>query len=205
MAKFGPKKNIIVAKNSSILTIFIHLNPFSSTFRAFIHHPDELASGYVLVMPSGRKTKNHRKNTASNHAESHQSLPCPESGRQQQQQQRPPIPLIRASEPQSVRASERDSNGDHGPNLNSTHERCPSQAQVLTNLLFSSPPFPRQPLFPSIPKTTISLSLSLSRPIFTHLIRVLKIPGQGTRTTLCNSLLLFRIWVLRFLGSKREP
>jgi hypothetical protein len=53
LAKFGPKKNILVAKNSSILTIFIHLNPFSSTFRAFIQHPDELASGYVLVVPPG--------------------------------------------------------------------------------------------------------------------------------------------------------
>jgi hypothetical protein len=39
------------------------LNPFSSTFRDFIQHPDELASGYVLVVPPGRKTKNHRKNT----------------------------------------------------------------------------------------------------------------------------------------------
>jgi hypothetical protein len=39
------------------------LNSFSSTFRAFIQHPDELASGYVLVVPPGRKTKNHRKNT----------------------------------------------------------------------------------------------------------------------------------------------
>jgi hypothetical protein len=39
------------------------LNPFSSTFRAFIQHPDELASGYVLVVPPGQKTKNHRKNT----------------------------------------------------------------------------------------------------------------------------------------------
>jgi hypothetical protein len=39
------------------------LNPFSSTFRAFIQHPDELASGSVLVVPPGRKTKNHRKNT----------------------------------------------------------------------------------------------------------------------------------------------
>jgi hypothetical protein len=65
LAKFGPKKNIIVAKNSSIFTFFIHLNPFSSTFRAFIQHPDELASGYVLVVPPGRKAKNHRKNTAS--------------------------------------------------------------------------------------------------------------------------------------------
>jgi hypothetical protein len=45
------------------LTVFIHLNPFSSTFRDFIQHPDELASGYVLVVPPGRKTKNHRKNT----------------------------------------------------------------------------------------------------------------------------------------------
>jgi hypothetical protein len=53
LAKFGSKKNILVAKNSSILTIF----------RAFIQHPDELASGYVLVVPPGRKTKNHRKNT----------------------------------------------------------------------------------------------------------------------------------------------
>jgi hypothetical protein len=44
---------------------FIHLNPFSSTFRAFIQHPDELASGYVLVVPPGRKTKNHRKNTGA--------------------------------------------------------------------------------------------------------------------------------------------
>jgi hypothetical protein len=43
---------------------FIHLNPFSSTFRAFIQHPDELASGYVLVVPPGRKIKNHRKNIA---------------------------------------------------------------------------------------------------------------------------------------------
>jgi hypothetical protein len=42
--KFGPKKYILVA-------------------RAFIQHPDELASGYVLVVPPGRKTKNHRKNT----------------------------------------------------------------------------------------------------------------------------------------------
>jgi hypothetical protein len=40
------------------------LNPFSSTFRAFIQHPDELALGYILVVPPGRKTKNHRKNTA---------------------------------------------------------------------------------------------------------------------------------------------
>jgi hypothetical protein len=50
LAKFGPKKNFLVAKNSSILT-------------AFIQHLDELASGYVLVVPPGRKTKNHRKNT----------------------------------------------------------------------------------------------------------------------------------------------
>jgi hypothetical protein len=57
------QKNILVAKNSSILTIFIHLNPFSSTFRAFIQHPDELALGYLLVVLPGRKTKNHRKNT----------------------------------------------------------------------------------------------------------------------------------------------
>jgi hypothetical protein len=42
---------------------FIHFDHFSSTFRAFIQHPDELASGYVLVVPPGRKTKNHRKNT----------------------------------------------------------------------------------------------------------------------------------------------
>jgi hypothetical protein len=42
------------------------LNPFSSTFRAFIQHPDELASGYVLVVPPRRKTKNHRKNTGVN-------------------------------------------------------------------------------------------------------------------------------------------
>jgi hypothetical protein len=42
---------------------FIQLNPFSSTINAFIQHPDELASGYVLVVPPGQKTKNHRKNT----------------------------------------------------------------------------------------------------------------------------------------------
>jgi hypothetical protein len=65
------QKNIFVAKYSSILTIFIHLNPFSSTFRAFIQHLDELASGYVLVVPPGRKTKNHRKNTASNLSKLH--------------------------------------------------------------------------------------------------------------------------------------
>jgi hypothetical protein len=47
-------------------TFFIHLNPSSSTFRVFIQHPDELASGYVLVVPPGRKTKNHRKNTGTN-------------------------------------------------------------------------------------------------------------------------------------------
>jgi hypothetical protein len=50
-------------KKHSCRQKFIHLNPFSSTFRAFIQHPDELASGYVLVVPLGRKTKNHRKNT----------------------------------------------------------------------------------------------------------------------------------------------
>jgi hypothetical protein len=38
---------------------------FSSTFRAFIQYPDELASGSVLVVPPGRKTKNHRKNTGA--------------------------------------------------------------------------------------------------------------------------------------------
>jgi hypothetical protein len=59
------------------LTIFIHLNPFSSTFMAFIQHPDELASGYVLVVPPGRKTKNHRKNTAQEAASSTTgSSPC---------------------------------------------------------------------------------------------------------------------------------
>jgi hypothetical protein len=66
LAKFGPKKNILVAKNSSISTFFIHLNPFSSTYRAFIQHPDELAFGYILVVPPGRKIKNHRKNTGGN-------------------------------------------------------------------------------------------------------------------------------------------
>jgi hypothetical protein len=65
LVKFGPQKNILVAKFSSILTIFIHLNPFSSIFRAFIQHPDELTSGYVIVVPPGRKTKNHRKNTGT--------------------------------------------------------------------------------------------------------------------------------------------
>ena len=39
------------------LTFFIHVNPFSSTFRAFIQHPDELASAYVLVVPLGEKQK----------------------------------------------------------------------------------------------------------------------------------------------------
>jgi hypothetical protein len=58
-----PKTNILVAKISSILTIFIHLNPFSSTFRAFIQHLDELVSRYVLVVTPRQKTKNHRKNT----------------------------------------------------------------------------------------------------------------------------------------------
>jgi hypothetical protein len=56
LAKFGPKKNILVAKNSSILTIFHPFEPI------FIQHLDELVSGYVLVVPPGRKTKNHRKN-----------------------------------------------------------------------------------------------------------------------------------------------
>jgi hypothetical protein len=58
LAKFGPRKNI-----HPFWPFFIHLNPFSSTFRAFIQHLDELASGYILVVPPGRKTKNHRKNT----------------------------------------------------------------------------------------------------------------------------------------------
>ena len=34
---------------------------FTGEIRAFIQHPDELASGYVLVVPPGQKTKNHKK------------------------------------------------------------------------------------------------------------------------------------------------
>jgi hypothetical protein len=60
-----PKKTFLSPKIHPFWPFFIHLNPFSSTFRAFIQHPDELASGYVLVVPPGRKIKNHRKNTAS--------------------------------------------------------------------------------------------------------------------------------------------
>jgi hypothetical protein len=63
LAKFGPKKKFLSPRNHPFWPFFIHLNPFSSTFRAFIQHPDELASRYVLVVPPGRKTKNHRKNT----------------------------------------------------------------------------------------------------------------------------------------------
>jgi hypothetical protein len=58
-----PEKTFLSPKIHPFSPFFIHLNPFSSTFRAFIQHPDELASGYVLVVPPGRKTKNHRKNT----------------------------------------------------------------------------------------------------------------------------------------------
>jgi curved DNA-binding protein CbpA len=56
-------------KKHSCRQKFIHMNPFSSTFKAFIQHLDELASGYVLVVPPGRKTKNHRKNTAPYHTD----------------------------------------------------------------------------------------------------------------------------------------
>jgi hypothetical protein len=73
LAKFRQKANVFylwpifgeiwTPKKHSSRQKFIHLNPFSSTFRAFIQHLDELASGYVLVVPPGRKTKNHRKNT----------------------------------------------------------------------------------------------------------------------------------------------
>jgi hypothetical protein len=73
LAKFSQKANffnlwpisgeIWTQKKLSCRQKFIHFNHFSSTFRAFIQHLDELASGYVLVVPPGRKTKNHRKNT----------------------------------------------------------------------------------------------------------------------------------------------
>jgi hypothetical protein len=62
-----PKKILLSPKIYLFWPFFIHLNPFSSTFRAFIQHPDELASGYVLVVPPGRKTKNHRKYTGFTH------------------------------------------------------------------------------------------------------------------------------------------
>jgi hypothetical protein len=59
----NPKKTFLLPKIHPFWPFDIHLNPFSSAFRAFIQHPDELASGYVLVVPPKRKTKNHRKNT----------------------------------------------------------------------------------------------------------------------------------------------
>jgi hypothetical protein len=62
----NPKKTFLLPKIHPFWPFVIHLNPFSSAFRAFIQHPDELASGYVLVVPPKRKTKNHRKNTARN-------------------------------------------------------------------------------------------------------------------------------------------
>ena len=57
-----PRKTLLSPKIHPFWPFFIHLNPFSSTFKAFIQHLDELALGYVLVVPPRQKTKNHRKN-----------------------------------------------------------------------------------------------------------------------------------------------
>ena len=53
LARFGLKKNILVAKNSSILTIFIHITPIFIHFGDVIQHVDELALEYVSAVSTG--------------------------------------------------------------------------------------------------------------------------------------------------------